>query len=130
MQEKGGLLSSPELPRAITSTESCGCAGIAYNMMLLDEQKLPEWCAAAAGFCTLRRVHPKPGTRRIKEVAEGQQKIPFMLELDSAKWCALFCAPAGTGGKSWRCCAPMHTDIQSACRLHDSDKMYPYIEEK
>ena len=33
-------------------------------------------------------------------MADGNQKIPFMLELDTAKW------------------------------LYDSDKMYPYLEEK
>ena len=37
---------------------------------------------------------------RIKEVSEGQKKIPFMLELDTGTW------------------------------LHDSDKMVPYLEKK
>ena len=39
-------------------------------------------------------------TFRIKEVSDGQKKIPFMLELDNGKW------------------------------LHDSDSMYPYLEDK
>lgn len=37
---------------------------------------------------------------RIKEVSEGNKKIPFMLELDTGKW------------------------------LYDSDKMVPYLEDK
>lgn len=74
--EKGELGDCPFSHRMMLTMQE---KGVAYNMMLLDEQKLPEW---------------------IKEVADGNQKIPFMLELDTAKW------------------------------LYDSDKMYPYLEEK
>ena len=65
-----------------------------------------------------------PRACRIKEVSDGNKKIPFMLELDSAKWCAAALRHPGVRlrrgpGSSGR-----------GRRLYDSDKMFPYIEDK